>query len=444
MNLHLLRSVGIGRTVGKLRKDSNSSVATAAAAIVDRWKAIADDGKAASPATATATASSSSSSSSSSSGASGGRGGNTGLSDLKQYLLSSGPTEALELLECSSSAKIREERVRSVYTPNKASRGAPGNVIYWMSRDQRINDNWALLKAQKIALQNNRGLGIVFCLQSSFLRAKKRHFGFMLRGLKQLESSALGLNIPFHILCGKPEDVLLDFCHQHEVTSIVADFSPLRISRKWKQDVADALQRTASPGIELIEVDAHNIAPCWHVSNKCEFSAKTIRGKIHNAMDTFLTEFPPLVRHPHSFSATTTAPSAASIWEEVASNVDSMDASVDEVEGYPSGEASAIDAMRQFLPRLKTYADSRNDPCVRKGVSGLSPYFHFGQLSVQRVLLEIKKMYKVGLGAMFPSGERTTGIHSFCEEAVVRRELSDNFCYYNEHYDSFEGAHKYI
>jgi deoxyribodipyrimidine photo-lyase len=193
-------------------------------------------------------------------------------------------------------------------------------------------------------------------------------------------------------------------------------------------------------GVELIEVDAHNIAPCWHVSNKCEFSAKTIRGKIHNAMDTFLTDFPPLVPHPHPFSASPV--DSASVWEEVASKVDAMDASVEEVDRFPSGEAAAIDAMRQFLPRLKTYADSRNDPCVSKGVSGLSPYFHFGQLSVQRVLLEIKKMYKVGLAAMFPSGERTTGIHSFCEEAVVRRELSDNFCYYNEHYDSFEGAHK--
>lgn len=31
-------------------------------------------------------------------------------------------------------------------------------------------------------------------------------------------------------------------------------------------------------------------------------------------------------------------------------------------------------------------------------------------------------------------------VDAFIEEAVVRRELSDNFCYYNEHYDSIEGA----
>ena len=29
---------------------------------------------------------------------------------------------------------------------------------------------------------------------------------------------------------------------------------------------------------------------------------------------------------------------------------------------------------------------------------------------------------------------------SFIEEAVIRRELADNFCYYNEKYDSVSGA----
>jgi len=29
---------------------------------------------------------------------------------------------------------------------------------------------------------------------------------------------------------------------------------------------------------------------------------------------------------------------------------------------------------------------------------------------------------------------------SLTEEAVVRRELAENFCYYNQHYDSVEGA----
>lgn len=30
---------------------------------------------------------------------------------------------------------------------------------------------------------------------------------------------------------------------------------------------------------------------------------------------------------------------------------------------------------------------------------------------------------------------------AFCEESIVRRELSDNFCYYNKNYDNLKGAY---
>ena len=36
-------------------------------------------------------------------------------------------------------------------------------------------------------------------------------------------------------------------------------------------------------------------------------------------------------------------------------------------------------------------------------------------------------------------GRYKESVEAFIEEAVVRRELADNFCYYNKHYDSIEG-----
>ena len=39
-------------------------------------------------------------------------------------------------------------------------------------------------------------------------------------------------------------------------------------------------------------------------------------------------------------------------------------------------------------------------------------------------------------------GRYKESVESFIEEAVVRRELADNFCYYNKHYDSIEGRFK--
>lgn len=35
--------------------------------------------------------------------------------------------------------------------------------------------------------------------------------------------------------------------------------------------------------------------------------------------------------------------------------------------------------------------------------------------------------------------KHSVSVDAFCEEAIVRRELSDNFCFYNDDYDNFNG-----
>ena len=37
-------------------------------------------------------------------------------------------------------------------------------------------------------------------------------------------------------------------------------------------------------------------------------------------------------------------------------------------------------------------------------------------------------------------GSFAASVASFVEEAFVRRELSDNFCFYNKNYDNISGA----
>ena len=61
-------------------------------------------------------------------------------------------------------------------------------------------------------------------------------------------------------------------------------------------------------------------------------------------------------------------------------------------------------------------------------MSDLSPYLHFGQIAPQRVAREIQQ-------ADAPPEAK----QAFLEELIVRRELSDNFCWYNPDYDKFSG-----
>ncbi len=84
--------------------------------------------------------------------------------------------------------------------------------------------------------------------------------------------------------------------------------------------------------------------------------------------------------------------------------------------------------MGLFLSqKLAAYNERRNDPTL-DGQSDLSPYLHFGQVSAQKLAWEVRRR-----ALDTPSGD------AFLEELIVRRELSDNFCLYNEKYDSFEG-----
>lgn len=292
-----------------------------------------------------------------------------------------------------------------------------GPVVYWMSRDQRVTDNWALLHAQEEALARRAPLSVLFCLAPTFIGATWRQYTFMLTGLEETEQGLRELGIPFFLRKGEPAEEALNFVEEVGASLLVTDFDPLRIKRSWRQTVAERIT------IPFHEVDAHNIVPCRHASPKLEYSAATIRRKLHRLLPEFLEEFTSLRSHPISW------PRAVPpvMWQEVANWVQ-VDRQVPEVSGIKPGETAARRSLNQFIAGgLNRYASDRNDPNLN-GQSGLSPYFHFGQLAPQRVALAV---------ARSPVGDEAQ--EAFLEELIVRRELSDNFCLHNDQYDRFEG-----
>ena len=46
------------------------------------------------------------------------------------------------------------------------------------------------------------------------------------------------------------------------------------------------------------QVDAHNVVPVWETSDQQENTPRDIRKKIMCKLGQFLTEFPPVVKHP--------------------------------------------------------------------------------------------------------------------------------------------------
>lgn len=307
---------------------------------------------------------------------------------------------------------MNSSRVRLLKT-GKEKRGA---VAYWMSRDQRTEDNWALLFAKSLAMERKVPLVVIFCLAPAFLGATIRQYGFMLRGLEEVEGGLEDRAIPFYLLQGNPGTEISRFIRHHAIGALVTDFDPLRIKKKWKEAVAAGID------VPLFEVDAHNVLPCWIVSPKQEYAAYTLRPKIKRLLPFYMDAFPRL--KPHTISWNQKVPKVD--WTRLIDSL-AVDRSVAEVSWIKPGEKQAGQALNRFIRRgLSNYAGSRNDP-TESGQSGLSPYLHFGQLSAQRVAL-----------AVVASPAAATVKGSFLEELIVRRELADNFCFYNSSYDQFD------
>ncbi len=70
-----------------------------------------------------------------------------------------------------------------------------GPVVYWMSRDQRTEDNWTLLFAQQLAVETKSPLLVVFCLVPEFLGACIRQYDFDPLGTKRSWEKQVANNI---------------------------------------------------------------------------------------------------------------------------------------------------------------------------------------------------------------------------------------------------------
>ncbi|KAI4482664.1 hypothetical protein M0804_008517 [Polistes exclamans] len=297
-------------------------------------------------------------------------------------------------------------------------------ILYWMFRDARVQDNWALLFAQRTAIKNNVPLHICFCILPKFLNATMRHYKFLLNGLMEVEKECIDLNINFHLLDGEPSSLVPNFVKKYKIGAVITDFFPLKLPMGFVEEVMNKLP----DDVPMCQVDAHNIVPCWLASDKLEYAARTIRPKINSKLEEYLTGFPPVIKHEYS----TTESFPKNEWNNALKNV-KADKSVKEVAWAKPGYSGGILELDNFIKnRLKEYHSKRNDP-VSDAVSHLSPWFHFGMISVQRCILEVME-HKKTIGR---------SLEVFMEEAIIRRELSDNFCFYNENYDSMKGAYEW-
>ena len=289
-------------------------------------------------------------------------------------------------------------------------------VLYWMQQAQRAEFNHALEYAIEQANALHLPVVVGFAL-TAFPEANRRHYQFMLEGLRETEQRLAARGIGFCIRLGPPEEVIPGLAKGAAL--LVGDIGYLRVQRGWREAVA---KRVACP-VVFVESDA--IVPVSAASDHAEFAARTLRPKIQRRLDEFLKPVKPLpVAIPSIGLVKRSLPLSdpAALCRRLRT-----DNSVAPASHPAGGLAAANKRLERFLGhRLAGYAEESSDP-VLDGCSHMSAYLHFGQISPLDIAWRVQR-----------SDAPRVAIEAYLEQLIVRRELSLNACWYNRGYDRYE------
>eukprot|EP00915_Cephaloidophora_sp_WS-2016_P004873 GHVH01006515.1.p1 GENE.GHVH01006515.1~~GHVH01006515.1.p1 ORF type:complete len:499 (+),score=63.65 GHVH01006515.1:99-1595(+) len=312
-------------------------------------------------------------------------------------------------------------------------------VVYWMTREVRTRDNFALHHAQSIALGRNVPL-IVYYSPIHTPYPNRRQYDWRVKGLVDVQESLETLNVS--LVCETDEDwtVLRNLANHHKISHLVTDFFPLRQIKDFHNAVTKFLPSTTS----FEEVDSHNVIPAWVVSSTHETYAYMLRKKQNEMMlNSFKLRHlpPPIEKHPFPFTSSSELDpksllsSASDVLALLTWDIppNKVHPEVEPIEWAEPGQTEAYKRLDDWVEKgIKGYASNRMNP-LAKSLSNFSIYFNHGFLSPQRALLAVQSSGKIA----------KEDKESFISEALVWREMSDNFTLYEPNYDNFDGLRQW-
>ena len=308
---------------------------------------------------------------------------------------------------------IQKERIKAL---NKKEVKKGAYVLYWMQASQRAEYNHALEYAISKGNELHQPVIVFFGMTDHFPEANERHYTFMLEGLREVKQSLEKRGILMVIRYKSPE---MGIPLAKKASLVIVDRGYLRIQRQWRNVVADQID------CPLIQVESDVIVPVEETSPKEEYAAATIRSKIHKKLSHFLVPLKQSVPSVESLSLDFDSFDINDVGKAISKL--HIDRSVQRVSSFQGGTKEARNHLEVFLEgKLDRFPELRNDPTLDY-LSHMSPYLHFGQISPLFIVLKALET-------------KSPGTEAFLEELIVRRELSMNFVFYNEKYDSFEAV----
>lgn len=299
---------------------------------------------------------------------------------------------------------IHEDRITMI---NEVSPDESGDyVLYWIQAAQRTIDNPALDFAITLANRQNCPLRVLFILIPDFPNANRRHFTFMLEGIKEIQTSLKEMGIGFTIQVGQPQAHVPTFAQKAKALVMDVGYSP------YDQFLRTDIAKNVFKATYIIETNL--IVPVEKAYAKEAYAAYALRPSIMRKLHAYLEAgFTEEVKFPYAL-------------ENESLDIQNIEGFINEhlpkledvqpSKVFTGGQSKAIALLESFIAsKLSRYEVDVSDPSA-KGSSLLSPYLHFGQLSP---MLAVRSVLTSGISS-----------DAFVEQLVVRRELSYNYVYY--------------
>jgi len=309
---------------------------------------------------------------------------------------------------------VQKERIKAL---NKRGIKKGEYVLYWMQGSQRVEYNHALEYAILKANELRQPAIVFFGITDHFPEGNERHYTFMLEGLREAKRSLKKRGVQMVILHQSPGLGAIQLAKGASLA--VVDRGYLKIQKKWRKSAANQMN------CPLIQVESDLIVPVEETSSKEEYAAATLRPKINKKLNHFCV----LLEHTDPAVDSLSLEFDSLDIEDVGKTISKLriDRSVKKVSSFKGGTKEAQKHLSIFLEdKLDHFPELRNDPTLDY-LSHMSPYLHFGQISP--LLIALKALET-----------KSPGTEAFLEELIVRRELSMNFVFYNEQYDSYEAV----
>jgi deoxyribodipyrimidine photo-lyase len=325
-------------------------------------------------------------------------------------------------------------------------------VLYWMTMARRTRFNHGFERAVDWAVRTGKPLVVLEALRCGYPWASDRLHRFVLEGMAANERRLAGASVLYYpYVEGAPDEGkgLLAALARRAVVVVGDDFPAFFLPK-----IAEAAARQVSVRFEL--VDSNGLVP-MRAAGRAFPSAFTFRRYLQRTLPAHLGDgprkdplsrvrLPVLASLPSAITRRWPRASPALLGGEPGALARlPIDHRVPPV-AFRGGSEAGESAMRAFVARrLAEYPEKRNQP-EEDGTSRLSPYLHFGHVSVHDVLHRIAAAegWSPDRVASTSTGRRegwwgtSAAAEAFLDQLVTWRELGYNMCAHRPDYDRYE------